>query len=78
MDIMEHKIQLEPKDIQRIRRVNLIVKQAQDEWNSLMKFVLIDYLDDDIKNKKISITSLNFYTGELKLNVNGGAPNGSS
>ena len=68
----EVEIQLDPKDVQRIKRINLLLKQAQDVWDSSMRLILVDYVDNaDVENKVVGLVSMDFKTGKMVINLGG-------
>ena len=74
----EVEIQLEPKDIQRVRRINLALKQAQIIWDDSMKLILIDYVEGaDVTDKRVGLIAMDFKTGKMKINIDGGNQDGN-
>ncbi len=68
-DPKEYDIQLDQKDIDRMRRINLDFKVAQEAWDKAMKLILFDYVEIKNSNVKLSMKHMDFNTGKLKINV---------
>ena len=70
--MQEFEIKLDERDIQRVRRMNLELKEAQESWNKAMKMILIDYMEDAKDCQKMSIVSMDFNTGVMKIKTENG------
>ena len=67
----EVEISLEEKDLQRLQRIHKVLSGAHDVWETAIRLIIPDYLDQEKfpGNNKVHILEMDFSNNKIKVGI---------